>query len=108
MRVTTEQIKFFNSAIEPFIISNEQVELRLFGSRVNDKLLGGDIDLLLITHSEQQHQNLLENKPQILAKLYLALDEENIDIHVCTINDIEHDPFVHSIHSKSVIINKWP
>ena len=51
MRITNQQIQSFVDAVSSFVLPNEKVELRLFGSRLDDDLRGGDIDLLIVCHS---------------------------------------------------------
>ncbi|NOX14507.1 MAG: nucleotidyltransferase domain-containing protein [Epsilonproteobacteria bacterium] len=52
-------------------------KIYLFGSRVNDSLRGGDIDLYLITDSKE---NLVQKKVDFLVKLKRAIGEQKIDV----------------------------
>lgn len=59
----------------------------LFGSRVDDNKLGGDIDLYIKPYSNNIRKNYLKNS--LWAKLQLALDEQKIDIIIA--NDVPLD-----------------
>ncbi|MFZ4667017.1 MAG: nucleotidyltransferase domain-containing protein [Prochlorotrichaceae cyanobacterium] len=51
--------------------------LYLFGSRVDDTRLGGDIDLFL---EIENHDNLFEKKIKFLAKIKRAIGDQKIDV----------------------------
>lgn len=56
------------------------VEVRLFGSRVNDDARGGDIDLLVTSHTpvaEAEQKSL-----RLVARLQLRLGDQPIDVLV--------------------------
>ena len=65
MRLTPAQIDTIKSTATAVLGDGAQVTL--FGSRVNDQLKGGDIDLLL---ESDQH---IANKPQAIGKIYAQL-----------------------------------
>ena len=52
-------------------------DIYLFGSRVDDSLKGGDIDLYLVLDN---HNNLFKKKIQFLARVKRELGEQKIDI----------------------------
>jgi predicted nucleotidyltransferase len=85
MRLTSAQIDTIKSTATAVL--GEGAQVTLFGSRVNDKLKGGDIDLLL----EADHP--VANKPQaigqIYAKLIRQLGDRKIDIMIKDPNSIE-------------------
>ena len=61
----------------------------LFGSRVDDRLRGGDIDLLVLS----EHVTLSE-KLDVLSRVKGALGEQKIDLLVKTAAEAARDPFV--------------
>ena len=87
---------------------NEAVELRLFGSRTNDFLKGGDIDLLIVTKSIQSQNSIAFNKARILAKIYMQIEEQKIDITVVNRDALFKDRFAQSIMPSSLLLHTWP
>lgn len=55
---------------------------RLFGSRIDDSRLGGDIDLYI--EADLSAQDAFERETRMAAELYRALGERKIDIVVNT------------------------
>jgi len=108
MRLSDKQVDSFVNAITPFVLSNEKIELRLYGSRLDDELHGGDIDLLIVCDSEIIRNHIAAHKAEILAKIYIALDEENIDILIVDINKLNDGAFVKSAFEASQVIHTWP
>lgn len=90
MRLTEQQVISIVDAITPFV-STSNVELRLFGSRVDDKLKGGDIDLLLIT--DELQNKLLSEKYRMLVVLEKRLGERKISLVIATREEIKSDSF---------------
>jgi len=74
MRVSKEEINYIKSTI---LLADPSAKVFLFGSRTNDQLKGGDIDLLVFS----QHINL-SVKRQVRIKLNDVLGEQKIDIVV--------------------------
>lgn len=66
------------SAIREVIISEDPTaQIFLFGSRVNDGLKGGDIDLYVETAI---HEKLLKHKVRILSKIWERIGIQRIDL----------------------------
>ncbi|MDA3898323.1 MAG: nucleotidyltransferase domain-containing protein [Desulfobacteraceae bacterium] len=59
-------------------IFGPEVRIFLFGSRVNDSLKGGDIDLYI----ETEKHALLQDKISLLSLLKLTLGDQKIDVVV--------------------------
>ena len=74
MRLTDFEIK---SIKETFFEVFEDGGIYLFGSRVDDSLKGGDIDLYI---KVKDKQNLLKKKIQFLAKVKEKIGEQKIDV----------------------------
>jgi hypothetical protein len=64
---------------ECFLSVFEEGKISLFGSRVIDTELGGDIDLFL---EVVNHENLFEKKIRFLGKLKSKIGEQRIDLVV--------------------------
>jgi predicted nucleotidyltransferase len=59
------------------IYFGDDAKVYLFGSRVNDKKLGGDIDLYIETGIKE---NIVQRKIKMVGKLHEILGEQKIDI----------------------------
>ncbi len=88
-------------------IFNERIshsyDLRLFGSRLDDNKLGGDIDLLLIVGEENLEvtKNL---RHEIIDDLHGAIGEQKIDLIITTQDKISNDVFLSSIQDEAKIL----
>jgi len=74
MRLTQKQIKAINESFKEIFKSGS---IYLFGSRVDDNLKGGDIDLYIDTDDKD---NLFEKKIDFLVSLKRKIGEQKIDI----------------------------
>ena len=115
MRLSEKEISNIVTALGFFITSelneqtgqNEQAELRLYGSRVDDKAKGGDIDLLLIVTTQEFVAKLIYNKPEILVAIKKLLGERRIDLKIATFSAIAEDPFLKIIFPQSILLHKF-
>lgn len=76
MRLTPQQIEALREAIME--ITPEAVSIRLFGSRLDDNALGGDIDLLINFNQPIEHPALLSAR--LAVKASRAVDNRKVDI----------------------------
>ncbi|MDH5259444.1 MAG: nucleotidyltransferase domain-containing protein [Gammaproteobacteria bacterium] len=78
MRLSLDERKTIRLAVKE--IFGEEATVFLFGSRVNDSLKGGDIDLMV------QSETLIEDRQtktlQLVARLQMRLGDQPIDIIV--------------------------
>jgi len=79
-----------------FTFNNIKGEIFLFGSRVNDKKKGGDIDILIIT---QENVNELELSLKLTNKFF-EICEEKIDIIIFNKSSIDEkqQAFINTIN----------
>lgn len=73
MRVKTEHIKFLKRSIKKYL---PDAAIYLIGSRANDELKGGDIDILVIDEKVLSGQE----KRNIKLAFYKELGEQKLDI----------------------------
>jgi len=73
VRVKTEHIKFLKHSIKKYL---PDAAIYLIGSRANDELKGGDIDILVIDEKELSGQE----KRNIKLAFYKELGEQKLDI----------------------------
>ncbi len=75
MRLARDEIKAIKKAYQEIF---EDGKIYLFGSRVDDTKMGGDIDLYLIPNKKLE--NLREKKIKFLIKLDEYIGEQKIDV----------------------------
>lgn len=76
MRLNSNEIQIIKKVINEF--ANEY-ELYLHGSRLDDDLKGGDIDLFLI-FPDKIYSNIITKKHYLESQLSLQLREQKIDV----------------------------
>lgn len=106
MRLTSQEIKNLIKALDKFIGKNP-AELRLFGSRTNDQLKGGDIDLLLLINDSKLKYDLIMKKHYLLAEIKFLLGDQKIDLKIADDSEAQTDPFLQLIYPKSILLNTW-
>jgi len=100
MRLSGDQVKHFIQVLRDALPSTN-FALYLFGSRVDDDLKGGDIDLALKVPT-QDLQNTQDQIYRILAafKQNPVVGDRRIDLKVFDDLMLETDPFIKVISSK--------
>ena len=106
MRLSNKQIDGIILSLSNFI-GNERAELRLYGSRVNDRLKGGDIDLLLLVEKQTLIKELHEKKHYILSAIKKIIDDQKIDLLIADKSSINDDNFLKMIVPTSVAMYTW-
>jgi predicted nucleotidyltransferase len=76
MRLTPQQTQALREAIME--IAPEAASIRLFGSRLDDNALGGDIDLLINFNQPIEHPALLSAR--LAVKASRVVDNRKVDI----------------------------
>lgn len=105
MRLNDAEIVGIISGIEPFITFGP-VDLRLYGSRIDDSKKGGDIDLLLIVPFEAK-EPMQDVKHKILSKIKQNLGDRKIDLLICAPSSLETDPFIAFVFPSSISLKVW-
>ncbi len=78
MRLTTEQVEIIKE--EATRVFGPDVKVRLFGSRVDDRARGGDIDLLVASDTPiHEHRR---KALRLVARLQMRLGDQPIDVLV--------------------------
>ena len=86
MRLSSQQVEQIIKLIFSHLDSTKVIELRLFGSRVNDEALGGDVDLYLEIAQDNSAECLaIKNKLR-------PLIEETLDLPVDLVVQGTHLP----------------
>ncbi len=106
MRLNSQQLTAIVSVFDSFL-SSKNAELRLYGSRTNDKLSGGDIDLWLLSNDLALLTTLVEKKHFILAKIKKEIGDQKIDLRFSSFDDLEVDNFLKIIYPNSLVLKTW-
>ncbi len=102
MRLSSKEIFAIKSAFQN-IFGDFSFNLYLFGSRIDTKKKGGDIDLLVVVPAERKAVTV-DNKSAVRLKIFETLTEQRIDITVATSEEITTDIFLQSIMSTAIEI----
>jgi len=100
MRLTSFEITSIVDLAKKHFTATAQVYL--FGSRVNDQLKGGDIDLFIQADSELYR---LETKIRFLMDLERAIGERKIDVVFDDDRVKKQSAFYHSIQTTKQLLN---
>jgi hypothetical protein len=76
----------------------------LCGSRVDDSLAGGDIDLLLVVGSTEERIALLNRKHFHLSELKAQIGDQRIDLTIATRGMIQDDPVLLSVRERAIVL----
>lgn len=88
-------------------INNHSAELRLFGSRVDDSLKGGDIDLLLIVENKFFLEQLIDKKHYLLSSIKAEIGDQKIDLKITMPEKLTSEPFYQQIYATSELIHRF-
>ena len=105
MRLSQAQINDIIDSINSYL--DEPYELFLVGSRTQDHLKGGDIDLLLIANKDII-QKLEDIKLKALNKIMAqpSIDDCKVDLILATAKDLKDDPFVSTLNDSKIRLSK--
>ena len=99
MRISDKQKLAIIDVLRNFEL--KPAKIYLFGSRTQDHLKGGDLDLLLIVEPTCKNQ-IITQKMKIQDKImgHPNIDEMKTDLIIATEEELESDPFLISIQKK--------
>lgn len=106
MRLTQSEKEELISAISPFL-NGINAELRLYGSRVNDSLKGGDIDLLLLLDHEKSVDTIKLQKHMLLSAIKKRLGDRKVDVLIASRDTMTSDTFLTMIVPESIVLHIW-
>ncbi|MGZ3744780.1 MAG: nucleotidyltransferase domain-containing protein [Pseudobdellovibrionaceae bacterium] len=89
MRISKDFVSFLKQQV---LSLDPQAKLFLFGSRIQDHLQGGDIDLLVLSDLISFSQKI-----DLLVQLKMKFGEQKIDLKVSPRSSQKQDPFVAEI-----------
>jgi predicted nucleotidyltransferase len=94
MRITTSEISNLLNSIKCF---DEDADVYLFGSRIDDNKRGGDIDIAILSDKID-----LKKKIDIKFNFFNDFGEQKLDI---VIIDNENQPFWQYIKEKAILLS---
>jgi hypothetical protein len=103
MRLTQQQSTGIVNALKSSVRA-VPVQLYLYGSRVNDNLKGGDIDLLLVTSVVADAVYLNTIKHHLLAAIKKNIGDQKIDLTIVANTELKQDPFLKMILPTAVLL----
>jgi uncharacterized protein len=106
MRLSKYEIESIINACDQLMI-NSKAQLYLFGSRTNNTLKGGDIDLLLVVN-EEAYEIIAANKIALLVAIKEKIGDQKIDLIIVSSKTRHTDNFINNIMQEAVLIKSWP
>ena len=100
MRLSKKEVIALNEAFRS-CLSGITFILYLFGSRVDDKKKGGDIDLLCVVEPGHK-QEVVNLKSKIRSEVFKRIPEQKIDITVATPEECRENEFLLSVESDRI------
>lgn len=99
MRISSMEMKAIAKSTREFFGPLSVV--KLFGSRIDDRKRGGDIDLLILV-PERELDAAKSRKFQFIDSLQNAIGEQRIDVVITTAQNMEKDEFLQSLDSRVI------
>ena len=81
--------------------------LELFGSRIDDRLRGGDIDILFTFERERDRLAALQGKAAYLARVKGLIGEQKLDVVMTTCERAMADAFIQSPGDRRIQLGTW-
>ena len=94
MRLSKEQIFLIKNTVKA---KDPKAKVFLYGSRINDHLKGGDIDLFIVSEVLK-----FSDKIDILIDWEEKLGEQHIDLSIYNLESVQKSTFFNSIRSVEI------
>jgi len=107
MRLSLLEASSLVSALSAIVVGMPWA-LYLFGSRTNDALKGGDIDLLVILETEEAWAFVSGFKTSILIAMKERVGDQRIDLVFTTEHRIQESAFLQRIRPNAVLLAAFP
>ena len=107
MRLTDQQKNDIISAIKKFLPLGQKTRIYLFGSRTQDNLKGGDLDLIILLQNEQQAKLLMTSDYKITAEIkkQKSIDDQRVDLKIIGPSE-KNSPFFIEAFKKSILLGE--
>jgi uncharacterized protein len=100
MRLNHNEIEAIKEVTK--VVIGENAIVRLFGSRVNDSLKGGDIDLLILCNRAISSSEQYQLKIKFLVQLKKRIGDQKIDVLIGGTQ--QQSGFIQSIKDEGVLL----
>jgi len=98
MRLRTTEIDAIKEVAK--LVFGENTTVMVFGSRTDDELKGGDIDLLIEPNAPLSRAEQYQRKLSFLVRLKKIIGEQKIDLLIQ--NDPLNNPIIREINQKGI------
>ena len=92
MRLSDREARALGDVVGSFL-GGRPGSLFLYGSRTRDDLRGGDVDLVVVSPSEEVVADLRRNRHRLLGALKRSIGDRRIDLSVASEQERARDPF---------------
>ncbi len=106
MRLKPEEIDAFVQTLSPWLKATS-AKLYLYGSRADDALRGGDIDLLLIVTDVGKEKEIHQKKHVLLNEFKKKVGDQRIDFTVTSLAESKNNPFIQEILPGAVLLKEY-
>ena len=106
MRLSPNEIEVFTRVLS-YALKEGDGSLYLYGSRTDDSLKGGDIDLLLVINSCEKAREFQKERASLLSQFKKHLGERRIDFSILSMTQLSEDVFYANVFRTAVLLNKW-
>lgn len=106
MRLRVDHLQKIIEALTPFLQGSDTI-LYLFGSRTQDYLKGGDLDLALVMNDQKLFHSLSKEKHRLMSALHKFLGDRKIDLKLGLAHEIRNDLFFQRIMESAIELYCW-
>ena len=106
MRLTSNEVSVFISVLSAYLDQGDG-RLFLYGSRIDDALKGGDIDLLVVLRSSEKAEWVAGERHHILKLMKDRLGERRIDLSIVSESESLSDPFYRGVLSTAILLKEY-
>ncbi len=106
MRLSKNEIDVFVTVLSSYVDKGDG-QLFLYGSRTDDALKGGDIDLLVVIRSFAKLKTVNGMRSNILSLFKKSLGERRIDLSVISEDEASADPFYKGVLLNAILLKEF-
>ena len=100
MRLTDKEIKAIKEVAK--LVFGEEATVKVFGSRIDDQMKGGDIDLLIQCNMAISRSEQYQRKIKFLVQLKKIIGDQKIDVLID--NGLHTNPIIREAYKEGVLL----